>query len=153
MPDDQIRGDDAISVRLQTLAERLGARFGDLLEIRTQKADQFPITTVSVLPQNPKACSMSWIEMGQSELIIGVGRGGRWEERRDTEAVDFLENVVAAVTGGRVVEVFGPGRSQVTVMFSDGTSKRSSEGSAPIGCLPAPFWPRWGRKVTYSPYD
>jgi hypothetical protein len=153
VPDDQILGEDAISARLHALAERLGARFGDLLEIRTEKLEKYPITTVSVLPQNPKACSMSWIEMGQSELIIGVGRGGRWEELRDIGAVDFLEQVVAAVTDGRVVEVFGPGRSRVTVTFADGTSKRSSVGTAPTGCLPAPFWPRWGRKVTYSPYD
>jgi hypothetical protein len=151
MAEDQTPGDDAISVRLRGLVERLDDRFGDRLEIRNEDFDR-PIKTVFLLPQNPRACSMSWIELGLNELIIGVGRGGRWEQLRDLDAVDFLERIVDAVTEGRVVEVFGPARSRVTVMFKDGTSARSSEASAPIGCLPVPFWPRWGRQVTYSPY-
>lgn len=57
-----------------------------------------------------------------------------------------------ALVAGRVSEVFGPGRSRVTVTLADGTSQSELGLTAPAGCLPLPFWTRWGRRVHYTPY-
>jgi hypothetical protein len=56
------------------------------------------------------------------------------------------------VIAGRVVEVIGPSRSRVTVTLADGRTDTTSGATELSGCLPMPFWTKWGRKVRYTPY-
>ncbi len=92
------------------------------------------------------------MDFGESLQIEAGHVGGRWELDRTMEDVDFIEQVVRAVAAGRVVEVFGPGRSRVEVTFPDGTQAVETGGVSPRGCLPSPGWVRRGRRVNYAPY-
>jgi hypothetical protein len=92
------------------------------------------------------------MDFGESLQIEAGHVGGRWELDRTMEDVDFIEQVVRAVAAGRVVEVFGPGRSRVEVTFPDGTQAVETGGVSPRGCRPSPGWVRRGRRVNYAPY-
>lgn len=88
------------------------------------------------------------------EVVLGVegGLGGRWELECSHADVDMLEAIVRSIVDGRVREVRAPGRSCVTVSLGDGRDLRETGGVAPTGCLPMPFWKRWGHRIDYQPY-
>ena len=56
---------------------------------------------------NPHA-RLSWSELDDTELVLQVSAGGRWELERTSDSVVFIEQVVMSVMAGRVEEVFGP---------------------------------------------
>ena len=141
VPDDRVRG------RLAALADQIEAAFGDLVEVR--RGERLP--EVSIEPTREGACWVSWIEL-RDEVVLQVSDGGRWELERTMEDVELLERIVESVAAGRAVEVFGPARSSVTVTLHDGSTETSGVRQGLKGCLPAPGWPRWGRKVQYLPY-
>jgi len=120
--------------------------------IATQHHEAEDIKVVRLEPTRESSCPLSWSELDDTELVLQVSAGGRWELERTSDSVVFIEQVVMSVVAGRVEEVFGPGRSRIVVTFDDGTHENSTGGRAPTGCLPAPFWPRWGRRVRYEPY-
>lgn len=83
---------------------------------------------------------------------MGVG-ACRWELSKRTADLEFIEALVEAATAGRVSEVFGPGRSRVTVHLADGTTEQTAQADFPTGCLPWPFWTRSKRRRRkYLPY-
>ena len=87
--------------------------------------------------------------------LLAVGRGGcRWELASTPEDVAFLRDVVDAALEGRVSEVFGPARSQVTVPLPDGRLVRTAQSRFPRGCLPVPRWRQTtSNRMDYTPYS
>ena len=83
-----------------------------------------------------------------------VGNGGRWElnQGESLKAVQLIERIVRSALDGRVTEVFGPGRSRVTIILEDRTPEVSTEYRTLLGVVPIPFWKHRGRTVTYEPY-
>lgn len=129
--------------RLQSLADRVEGQFGPGIVDRDHNGSG----GFSLEPE--EGCCPAYVMSWGDQLIFGVGSGGcRWELATAQEDLDFIDAVLQAVTAGRVSEVFGPGRSQVTVDLLDGTTAQTSQGDAPIGCLPVPFWTRRKRRRT-----
>jgi hypothetical protein len=107
---------------------------------------------VRVLPLNARSAPVSWTEL-RDELVLAVGGGRcRWEIGRSPEDVRFVEAVTRSAVAGRVIETFAPGRSFVEVALGDGRLEGTGTNIAPVGLIPLPCWPRWGRKVRYEPY-
>lgn len=133
--------------RLSALGARLEQDFGADVE---RAVDGW--LSVHVVPR-AGACPFYWVA-SDDELLFGMGDGGcRWELSHDTADIDFVEAAVEAAVAGRVHEVFGPGRSQLTVRLGDGVTDRTSCATAPVGCLPVPFWTRSARRRReYLPY-
>ncbi len=132
---------------MAAVADGIEARFGHAVRV-DRDTDS---ASVAITP--PKgACPLYWIDMGD-ELIFGAGEGDcRWELDKATPDLEFIQLVADAVVAGRVWEVFGPARSRLTVHLPDGTKERTSQASAPRGCLPIPGWARRGRQLAYRPY-
>ena len=133
--------------RLAAVADGIEARFGAAVHVdrRTDSA------SVTITPPDG-ACPLHWIDVGD-ELIFGAGEEHcRWELGKETADLDFIEAVVEAVVAGRVWEVFGPARSQLTVHLLDGTEARAGQASGARGCLPVPGWAHRGRRLAYRPY-
>jgi hypothetical protein len=107
--------------------------------------------TVGLQPARAGAMAVSWTDFGD-ELGLYAGTRGWWELDRDHDAVAFIEDVVRSVIAGRVYEVLGPARSRLVVTLSDG-SQTHDTGYDALGLLPLPLWPRWGRRVSYTPYE
>lgn len=99
------------------------------------------------------ACPVHLTSWGD-DLILGIGRGGcRWELSLTEEDVRFIGDVVEAAAAGRVREVTGLDRSEVTLWTKDGTEVRTAQADAPLGCLPVPRWRSNHRRDTdYLPY-
>jgi hypothetical protein len=144
--------DDVVAHSLSRLSDSIEQQLGDAVVITHESVPNASVEITRISPRKPGGCPAWWIEMGASGLDLGVGQGGRWELRRDKEAVDRIERVTAAVVKGNVVEVFGPNRSQVTVSLDDGSQLRSRELRGLLAILPAPGWTKWGRKVPYAAY-
>lgn len=135
------------TARLSALGDELIRRLGP----ETVQRDDDGLG-VSVEP-GPDACPVSWKLWGQT-LILGIGRGGcRWELELGSDDVTFIEGVVEAAVAGRVSEVFGLARSEVTVTLTDGTQERTSQATAPLGLPPILRWRRKdAQRVAYAPF-
>jgi hypothetical protein len=142
--------DDTVGRRLTAFADQVDRAIGDAADLRRE---QLFNGSWWLTPTNPEAVGVTWTDFG-GELILETfgGDGGRWELDRTDEDLRFLINVVEAVIAGRVVESFAWGRSRVTVTFEDGTIDSETGAAAPRGCLPLPFWTRWGEHRQYAPY-
>jgi hypothetical protein len=141
--------DDVIARRLLDLATSVEQSLGSA--VRVERRELF-CGEVRLLPARPDAMSVSWIDFGD-ELGLYAGTRGWWELGRDLADVAFVEDVVRSIVAGRVEEVLAPGRSRLVVTMPDGSRTADTGADAPIGCLPLPWWPRWGRRVSYAPYD
>ena len=110
------------------------------------------ITEVIVSPRNERAREISIV--AEQFLVITVGtKGGRFELGYDEDDVSMAKRVIQSVIAGRVVETIAPGRSRAVVTFEDGTTTQETgyEGWFSLPLI-LPFWPKWGRRVTYPPY-
>ena len=135
--------------RLRAILDRLAQAFEGSFTIEESNEDSWWVLSVS--PVRQEALGFSWIYRG--DIIFGLDTNGvRWELQATGEDLDFIEAVVQSLVAGRVHAVFAPGRAEVTVTLADGTREKQNNGQAPVGCLPLPFWPRWGRRVNYPPY-
>lgn len=141
------------SKRLERLADWLEVELGDAVEV-VRSSSLLGLAEVRVVPGNGDSLGVWWFD-GSDELIVETfgGAGGRWELGRTDRDVELVESIVRAVVDGRVSEVFGPGRSRVTVTLADGQLLSETGLSSIAGCLPLPFWTRWGRTVHYAPYS
>lgn len=92
---------------------------------------------------------MSWIDFG-AELGLYAGTLGSWELDRDVTDVASIEDVMSSIVAGRVDEVLMPGRARVVVAMPDGSRTTNTGAEAPIGCLPLPWWPQRGGRVSYG---
>jgi hypothetical protein len=117
---------DEVAQRLRQLGESLRSRLGDQVKLAQQRMPDSPVTVTRVDPRREGACPFAWIEMGDGELIVEAGSGGRWELDRDLDAVSFLEKVTEAIVSGRVVDEIKRGRARLTVTFDDGSTTRST---------------------------
>ncbi|MGB3053392.1 MAG: hypothetical protein WBB52_00955 [Acidimicrobiales bacterium] len=141
---------DSAAESLTALADELEHSLGDAVTIDRWAV---PGDGVTLTPTRNTALAVGWMDFGDEVYLETLGGpGGRWELRRSRQDIEWLESIVRSVIAGRVTEVFGPSRSQVTVTTEDG--KRYSERGAVAGdgCIPLPFWTRWGQKVKYTPY-
>jgi len=144
---------DELGSRLESLADRLEKNYAGFCQVERQVSDEPGIRSVWITPTNTAASPMGWEDLGsQLQVYAGSGEGGCWELDRNVEVVDALEEFVLAVADGRVAEVFGPGRSRVEVVMTDGETAVETGYRAPVGCLPVPGWARRGRRVRYQSY-
>lgn len=144
--------DDLTSRRLGVLANRLEDSLGPAVTVERDDST-VPGCLVRVTPTRDDALGLVWMDLwGEVILETAGGPGGRWELSRSDEDLDLLEDIIESVVAGRVIEVFGPARSRVTVTLSGGRRLSERGARALEGCVPMPFWTKWGRKVRYSPY-
>jgi hypothetical protein len=142
--------DDEVAKRLAGLVASLRTRYGDSV-VTKESIDGVAVDTTHILPPAAGSCDAAWIEMGASELILVVGIAGRWEMNRDLEAVKRIEDTIDAVVHGRVIRLFGLGRSSVIVTLDHARTETSTRyDSIPI---PLPGSRRFARRVVYAPYD
>jgi hypothetical protein len=135
---------------LAAFVDDLERSLGDAVTI--DRSD-VPGDGVCLTPSRDAALAVGWMDFGDEIYLETLGGpGGRWELRRSPQDIEFLESIVRSVVEGRVTEVFGPSRSKVTVTLADGTRCWEQGADAGEGCLPMPFWTRWGRTVEYTPY-
>ncbi len=141
---------DQIVRRLKSLADDLERDLGNEVRVERQRIFSGGVT---LTPTRDDALAVSWIDLGtELQVQTASGFGGRFELSRTERDVDFIEAIVRSVVAGRVVEVFAPRRSRVTITLADGTTEVETGYDGLTGCLPLPMWPRWGRTVRYSPY-
>lgn len=142
---------DAGSV-LAGLADEVLDRFGSSVTVRSEEVTD-RISTTSIEPARPGALSVSWVLMGDQEIVLNAGRvGGHWEVLQEPQNLTFVRDLIFSVAAGRVMEIFGPGRSQVEVTLADAAVVTSTGYQGAVGSLPAPGWRRRGRRVTYQPW-
>ncbi|WP_431681591.1 hypothetical protein [Kitasatospora sp. KL5] len=135
--------------RLRAVLDSLGETAAGSFTVRESGEDG--CRQVAVEPRRRDALGFWWSHCGG--IVLGVDvRGVSWELQPTAEDLDFLAEVVRSVAAGRVRAVLAPGRAEVTVFLADGTCERRSSGQAPVGCLPLPLWPRWGRRLEYAAY-
>ena len=108
--------DDEVAKRLSGLVAFLRTRYGD--SVVTKESISVKLEITRIVPPSAGSCDASWIEMGDSELILVVGDAGRWELNRDLEAVKRIEDSIDAVVQGRVVRLFGLRRLSVIVTLN-----------------------------------
>lgn len=143
---------DEVAARLSRLAQAVMDDLGDAIVIERQSIPNASVEVTQLVPQEAGACPASWAELGSSELVLSLGKGGRWELKRDLKAVELVERIVRSAIDGRVTEVFAPARSQVRVILEDGTPMVSTVYRGPSAMFPIPFWKHRGRAVSYKPY-
>jgi hypothetical protein len=144
---------DELGSRLEALADRLENDYAGLCQVDRRTWEEHGIRSVWVTPTNTSASPTGWDDLGGAlQVYAGSGNGGRWELDRSAEDAAFLEEVVLGVAEGRVSEVFGPGRSRVEVVMTNGETAVETGAMAPAGCLPVPGWVRRGRRVQYQSY-
>jgi hypothetical protein len=150
MPDPQ---DTDPSARLERFAARLERALGGAVSVeRSSPTDRASMVTFT--PANPGALGVAWFEgVGQVTVWTAGGTGGRWELSASDRDLDLVEDIVQSVVEGRVSEVVGPSRSRVTVTLSSGRELSASGAAGLSGCVPLPFWTKWGRKTRYGPYS
>jgi hypothetical protein len=109
---------------------------------------------VVVLEVNPPNAGALPIRLAFDYLIhLDAGHlGGSWDGDYSEEMVEDLADIVGAIVAGRVSEVFAPWRSRVEVVLNDGEVVAETGYGGMAAILPMPYWPRWGRRVQYSPY-
>jgi hypothetical protein len=144
--------DDEVAARLTGLAQAVTDELGEAVVIEKESIPNASIEVTRLVPHKNGVCHVYWVEESSYGLILGVGKGGRWELSRDLKAVELIERIVRSVIDGRVTEVFAPNRSQVTVILDDGTPKISTEYRGLFALFPIPFWKHRGRTVTYERY-
>jgi hypothetical protein len=141
---------DTAAESLAALVDDLERSLGDAVTI--DRSD-VPGDGVTLTPSRDTALAVGWMDFGDEVYLETLGGpGGRWELRRSTQDIELLESIVRSVVAGRVTEVFGPSRSKVTVTTADGMQYSERGSVAGEGCIPLPFWTRWGHKVEYTPY-
>jgi hypothetical protein len=149
---DRPPSDDAVAARLGLLAQAVTDELGDVVAIERESIPSASVEGTRLVPHREGACYVYWAELDSSELVLQVGDGGRWELNRDLKAVERIERIVQSVINGRVTEVFGPARSQVTVTLDDVTTEVSTGYRGLLGAIPMPSWKDRGRVVAYDPY-
>lgn len=150
VPSSRASCDDDVSRRLAALADDIEAKLG--AAVLVDRSRGFP-GGASITPARAGALPVHWVDFGDSLLVqTGSGLGGRFELGRSTDDVEFAEDLVRSVVGGRAVEVFAPGRSRLVVTLADGEEHHETGSSGLTGFLSLPFWRRWGRRVEYLPY-
>lgn len=141
---------DPAADALAALVDDLERSLGDGATI--ERAD-VPADGVTLTPSRDSALAVGWMDFGDEIYLETLGGpGGRWELSRSSQDIELLEAIVRSVVAGRVTEVFGPSRSKVTVTTADGKQYSERGSVAGEGCIPLPFWTRWGHKVEYTPY-
>ncbi|MCX4744408.1 hypothetical protein OG455_02560 [Kitasatospora sp. NBC_01287] len=142
--------EDAVIRRLRVILDELAEASAGSFSVEESEEEGWRV--VSVAPLRRGALGFWWIHRG--DVIFGLDpHGVRWELQPTAEDLDFLAAVVRSVVAGRVRAVFAPGRAEVTVTLADGTHEKQNNARAPVGCLPLPFWPRWGKHLDYLPYQ
>jgi hypothetical protein len=145
--------DDSVESRLEDLRDRVATKLQGRGELRLRRPGNGWLQ-VDLLPRSKTAAQASWLEMGDAQIILGVGqRGGRWELGTDEDDLKFLESIIDAVLEGAVVETLAPGRARLVLTLASGERQKTSWAEAPGGCLPLPGWRFWGRTIRYSRYD
>lgn len=140
---------DPTAVRLDAFATGLRTR---LVGVASLTDEPLGRRSWLLTPNRQDAVGVAWNDWGDAlQVQIMGGHGGRWELGREIADLDFLFGVVEAVVEGRVTEVFGRKRSQVSVTLADGTIARET-GYGPGGCMPQLRWRRGGLTKRYSAY-
>ena len=152
-PRDDEPGDD-VTAALAALVDRLRTELAGSATVERTDVPGGLLRVWDVRPDHPRALPVSWIELGEQQIVLQAGtNGGRWELDRSLDDVRFLADVVDAAVAGRVLETSALARSTVVVTSADGQVWRQT---GYVGCLapllPLPGWRRWGTVTRYRPY-
>jgi hypothetical protein len=161
--------DDGATAPTLPYAQRLAQELDRVATVRIDRVEAGVLVTVT--PAAPDACPFGWRDF--SDLVVTrIGAhdySGRWSlaaegapedavlwadfvyERRSALDVGVLDDIVASVVAGRVREVHGWGRSEVTITLADGSCETRTD-AAPALVLPLRLWRRCARSVRYAPY-
>lgn len=63
-----------------------------------------------------------------------------------------MEQVVQALINGTVRSIRAPHRARAVVTLPDGSQDKATTNTGLRGCLPLPFWTRWGQRTQHVPY-
>jgi hypothetical protein len=142
---------DDPATRLAQLADELEGTLADAASVERTETPVGP--AVRIIPVRASALAVSWIWFGDEVTLETLGGpGGRWQLGSSQQDLDMFEAIVRSVVAGRVEEVRAAGRSRVKVTLADGTRLSETGYVAGPGCLPLPFWNRWGRRTCYTAY-
>ncbi|MBA9003056.1 hypothetical protein [Thermomonospora cellulosilytica] len=141
-------GDQETRARLRRLLDRLKDDLGPAIEVQDDDGDWW---MAWVTPTRPGALGFGWIYRGDIIFQLDVG-GVRWELGRTPEDLDFIEKITQALIDGRVYSIQAPHRVRVVVTLPDGSRETSTTNTGLRGCLPLPFWTRWGQRTRHVPY-
>ena len=119
-PNDRPPTDDEVAAQLARFVQAVRDDLGEAVVIEKESIPDSSVEATSVAPQREGACTIYWLEVGSSELVLHVGDGGRWRLNRDLNAVKLIERIGRSVIDGRVQEVFALGRSEVSVISTTG---------------------------------
>lgn len=117
---------------------------GSQVRFRRDRLGQSAYEAASIAPVATGAAFVQ-VVVGEGEVIVSIGAGGRYELGFDAEDVRILAALLQGVAAGGYVEDVGRGvRHQTTL----------ADGSIMIGTQLALSWPpRWRRRrLTYEPY-
>lgn len=113
-----------IARELLGFEQGLRTAHGHVLTIERAKLSDGRISTVTVAPTDPASTGLAWVEM-VDEVIIEVGRFGRWELDHTEDGLEFLKAIVRAVIAGDVVEQAAGRGGKTTVRLEDGSTAHS----------------------------
>ncbi len=142
-----------VSATLDSLTEFARSLAGNAASYERTTIAEHPIAVVDIDPVEKHSCPINII--GEQFLIVTVGSvGGRWELSYSNDDVNLAKQIIAAVVAGDVTERSAFGRSRVTVILEDRTSRHETGFDGCVSLLvPQPGWTRWGRLTTYLPYS
>jgi hypothetical protein len=142
--------EDEVALRLSALRDRMRSAYGDGIRVVTHQLGGPGIVRTDIAPARPEALGITWTEMGDREVIIEAGRGGRWELPRETQTAEFLERLADAAAHGRATEVYGRTGVRFTAEFAVGKMARSGVSGA--GVPRQSVWRRAERRH-YAPWQ
>jgi hypothetical protein len=122
--------------------------FADVAEVEERQLND-RLRAITFRPTNPTAADV-WLCVSAWEVVLGIGKGGRFELDLDEEPMEILR----AAAAGRVEETTRRFSVMTRVWLSDGRVERTSVMRL------ADLWTRWsarqygGKRVTrrYAPW-
>jgi hypothetical protein len=146
-------GEQETRTRLRQLLERMKDVFGSAIDVEDYDGDWW---LAWISPKRPGALGFGWIYRGDAddgEIIFQLDVGGvRWELSRTQQSLEFMEQVVQALTNGTAYTIRAPHRARAVVTLPDGSQDKATTYTGLRGCLPLPFWTRWGHHTQHVPY-
>jgi hypothetical protein len=103
------------------------------------------LTTISVVPANPKAASVTIRMTDANAVLLTFGRTSVEIAEEPQERILQLQSTLRLIFDGQFTE-FGPGHAQSQFRLKDGTTVR-------MGAEKSSLQRRFGPKQHYEPYD
>lgn len=113
-----------IDRELLRFEQELRTAHAHVLTIKRVDCSDGRISTVTVEPTAPASTRFVWAQM-VDEVLIEVGRFGRWELDHTEDGLELLKAIARAVIAGDVVEQAAGRGGATTIRLKDGSTVRS----------------------------